>query len=56
MLREKKPGSDRVIMPCTHGKTRTDAIVHAEEVIQMYLEAWQEEGQPIPQPQYLQTA
>ena len=40
--------SDRVIMPCTHGKTRQEAIVKGEEVIEMYLEAWQAEGEVIP--------
>ena len=35
--------ADRVIMPCTHGETREAAIRNAEEVIEMYLEAWQQE-------------
>ena len=48
--------SDRVIMPCTHGKTRQEAITNGEEVIEMYLEAWQAEGEFIPQPNKLQTA
>ena len=47
--------SDRVIMPCTHGKTRQEAIISGEEVIEMYLEAWQAEGEVIPQPNKLQT-
>ncbi|MGC9505048.1 type II toxin-antitoxin system HicB family antitoxin [Baaleninema sp.] len=42
--------ADRVVMPCTHGKTRQEAIRHAEEVIEMYLEAWKEEGLSIPEP------
>ncbi len=42
--------SDRVIMPCTHGKTRAEAIYNGEEVIEMYLEAWEEEGESIPKP------
>ncbi|TVQ45525.1 MAG: type II toxin-antitoxin system HicB family antitoxin [Gloeocapsa sp. DLM2.Bin57] len=46
--------SAQVIMPCTHGKTRLEAIRNAEEVIEMYLEAWQAENQPIPQPKPLQ--
>ncbi|MFB2976642.1 type II toxin-antitoxin system HicB family antitoxin [Microseira sp. BLCC-F43] len=41
--------SDRVVMPCTHGKTR-------EEVIEMYLEAWEAEGESIPEPCTLQIA
>jgi antitoxin HicB len=46
--------SDRVVMPCTHGKTREEAICKAEEVIEMYLEAWQAENEPIPAPYTLQ--
>ncbi|GAP97309.1 type II toxin-antitoxin system HicB family antitoxin [Leptolyngbya sp. NIES-2104] len=47
---------DRVMMPCTYGKTRSEAIDRGEEVIEMYLEAWQAEGQPIPEPSVLQLA
>ena len=43
-------------MPCTHGSTRQKAITNGEEVIEMYLEAWQAEGEFIPQPNKLQTA
>ncbi|MEM6445688.1 MAG: type II toxin-antitoxin system HicB family antitoxin [Cyanobacteria bacterium P01_D01_bin.123] len=39
---------DRIIMPCTHGKTRAEAIQHGEKVIEMYVEAWKAEGKPIP--------
>jgi predicted RNase H-like HicB family nuclease len=48
--------SDRVIMPCTHGKTREEAIRHGEEVIEMYLEAWEAEGESIPEPSLLNIA
>jgi predicted RNase H-like HicB family nuclease len=48
--------ADRVVMPCTHGKTRSEAILHGEEVIEMYLEAWLEEGESIPEPNKLQIA
>ena len=37
-------------MPCTHGKTRTEAIHNGEEVIEMYLDAWAVEGETIPSP------
>ncbi len=47
--------SERVIIPCTHGKTREQAIRNGEEVIEMYLEAWQAEGQIIPKPKTLQV-
>ena len=43
-------------MPCTHGKTREQAIINGESVIEMYLEAWQTEGEPIPEPSTLQIA
>ncbi|NET50517.1 MAG: type II toxin-antitoxin system HicB family antitoxin [Merismopedia sp. SIO2A8] len=48
--------SDRVLMPCTHGRTREEAIQNAEEVIELYLESWHAEGEPIPSPQTLQVA
>ena len=48
--------SDRVVMPCTHGKTLEAAIRNGEEVIEMYLEAWQAEGETIPAPNKLQIA
>jgi predicted RNase H-like HicB family nuclease len=48
--------SDRVVMPCTHGKTREEAINSGEEVIEMYLEAWETEGEIIPEPSTLQVA
>ncbi len=48
--------ADRVVMPCTHGKTREEAIHNGEEVIEMYLEAWLAEGESIPKPSTLQIA
>ncbi len=47
---------DRVMMPCTYGKNREEAIRNGEDVIEMYLEAWQEEGISIPAPNVLQVA
>ncbi|MBD1931309.1 MULTISPECIES: type II toxin-antitoxin system HicB family antitoxin [Cyanophyceae] len=47
---------DRVVMPCTHGKTRDEAIRNGEEVIEMYLEARLPEGESIPEPSTLQIA
>jgi predicted RNase H-like HicB family nuclease len=44
-----------VLMPCTHGKTREEAIRNGEEVIEMYLAAWQAEGESIPAPKTLQV-
>jgi predicted RNase H-like HicB family nuclease len=48
--------ADLVVMPCTHGETRERAIHNGEEVIEMYLEAWQMEGESIPEPKILQAA
>ncbi len=48
--------SERVLMPCTHGKTREEAIHNGEDVIEMYLEAWHVEGETIPEPRTLQVA
>lgn len=48
--------SDRVLMPCTHGHTREEAIHNGEDVIDMYLEAWQADGEAIPEPRTLQVA
>ncbi|WAL61782.1 type II toxin-antitoxin system HicB family antitoxin [Thermocoleostomius sinensis A174] len=48
--------SDLVVMPCTHGETREEALHNGEEVIKMYLEAWKAEGEPIPEPRTLQVA
>ncbi|KAI9130543.1 type II toxin-antitoxin system HicB family antitoxin [Acaryochloris sp. CCMEE 5410] len=46
--------ADLVVMPCTHGATREEAIRKGEEVIDMYLESWQMENQHIPEPSTLQ--
>ncbi len=46
--------SNLVLMPCTHGKTREEAIRNGEEAIEMYLDAWQNEKLAIPQPYILQ--
>jgi predicted RNase H-like HicB family nuclease len=40
----------------THGKTRGEAIYNGEEVIEMYLEAWQAEGETVLEPSVLQVA
>ncbi|NEO86377.1 MAG: type II toxin-antitoxin system HicB family antitoxin [Spirulina sp. SIO3F2] len=48
--------AERVVMPCTHGKTRVEAIRNGEAVMEMYLEAWQAEGEVIPKPRTLQVA
>ena len=45
-----------VRLPCTHGKTGEDAICSGEEVIEIYLEACQAEGESIREPSTLQIA
>ena len=45
-----------LIIPCTHGKTRQEAIHNGEEVIAMYLEAWEAEGESIPEASTMQIA
>lgn len=47
--------ADRVVMPCTHGKTREEATRNGEQVMEMYIEVWQEEGEPLPNPSTLQV-
>lgn len=47
--------SEQVIMPCTYGRTREEAIRNGEEVIEMYIAAWQTEGKKIPVPKTLQV-
>ncbi len=42
-------------MPCTHGKTRWEAIQNGEEVIDLYLEASEVEEESIPQPIMLKS-
>ncbi|PZD75521.1 hypothetical protein C1752_00178 [Acaryochloris thomasi RCC1774] len=48
--------ADRVVMPCTHGQNREEAIRNGEAVIEMYLEAWRSENERIPKPRTLQMA
>jgi predicted RNase H-like HicB family nuclease len=45
---------DRVRMPCTHGKTHEEAAKHGLEVIETFLEIWEEEGKSIPEPRALE--
>lgn len=48
--------AERLVMPRTHGETREEAIHQGEQVIDMYLETWQREGETIPEPNVLQVA
>jgi antitoxin HicB len=42
--------ADRVMQPCTDGETYEEAARHGQEVIESYLQIWQEEGEPLPEP------
>ena len=46
----------RVMMPCTDGQTYEDSARSGLEVIETFLEIWNEEGQPLPEPQGLVAA
>jgi len=46
--------ADRAVIPYPQVKTNEKAIRNGEEVIEMYLEAWQAEGESIPEPNTLQ--
>ncbi|OKH40070.1 hypothetical protein NIES2119_03740 [[Phormidium ambiguum] IAM M-71] len=46
--------ADRAVIPYPQVKTREEAIRNGEEVIEMYLEAWQAEGKSISEPNTLQ--
>ena len=46
--------ADRVMMPCTHGDTHEEAAQHGLEVIETFLEIWEEEGKSIPEPRALE--
>ena len=40
----------------THGDTYEEALSNAQEVLELLIESYQAEGEPLPQPQILQTA
>jgi predicted RNase H-like HicB family nuclease len=44
----------RVMMPCTEGNTHEEAAKHGLEVIETFLEIWEEEGKSIPEPRALE--
>lgn len=48
--------ADRVRMPCTHGDTHEDAAQAGLELIETFLEIWEEEGKSIPEPRALVAA
>jgi predicted RNase H-like HicB family nuclease len=46
---------DRVMMPCTEGKTYEEAARSGQEVIETFLEIWEEEGRSFPEVQVWRT-
>lgn len=42
---------ERVSQPIAEGKTREEAIFNAEDMIETLVEAAEEEGDPLPEPQ-----
>lgn len=40
----------QVAMPCTHGETYEEAAKCGQQVIETFLEIWQEDGQAAPEP------
>jgi predicted RNase H-like HicB family nuclease len=42
--------SDFLVMPCTHGSSYYDAANAAQEVIETFLEIWEEQGLEPPSP------
>ena len=44
----------RVMMPCTEGNTYEEAAQSGLEVIETFLEIWEEEGKSIPEPRALE--
>lgn len=46
--------ADRLRMPCTHGDTHEDAAQAGLELIETFLEIWEEEGKSIPEPRALE--
>lgn len=47
------PEFDDIMQPVTHGETYEEAIQNAQEVIELLVETYQEEGKPLPIPKTL---
>ncbi|MDB9457038.1 type II toxin-antitoxin system HicB family antitoxin [Dolichospermum circinale CS-1225] len=47
------PDFTDVMQPCTHGDTYEEALKNAQEVLEMLISSYLEDGQPIPEPQIL---
>ena len=49
----KLPEFTDVMQPCTHGETYEEAIKNAQEVLELLIEYYQDEGKPLPVPKRL---
>ena len=47
------PNFPDIMQPCTHGDTYEEALKNAQEVLEMLIESYLEDGQPLPDPQTL---
>ena len=47
------PDFTDVMQPCTHGYTYEEALKNAQEVLEMLISSYLEDGQPIPEPQII---
>jgi antitoxin HicB len=45
------PDFTDIMQPCTHGDTYEEALKNAQEVLEMLISSYLEDGQPIPEPQ-----
>ncbi len=47
------PDFSDVMQPCTHGDTYEEALKNAQEVLEMLIESYLEDGRSLPEPQTL---
>jgi antitoxin HicB len=47
------PDFTDIMQPCTHGDTDEEALKNAQEVLEMLISSYLEDGQPLPEPQIL---
>lgn len=46
--------ADYVMQPVTHGETYEEALQNAQEVIDLLVETYRDEGKPLPAPQKIE--
>ncbi|MFM7407419.1 MAG: type II toxin-antitoxin system HicB family antitoxin [Cuspidothrix sp.] len=47
------PDFTDIMQPCTHGDTYEEALKNAQEVLEMLISSYLEDGQPLPEPQII---